>query len=104
MMRAWLLLCLFVQVACGPSGRPNGNGPTLTYGAYDPVAGLAPNEVAILFLGGGTGASPLCPVTSAMPTSSITGTGIGESFEISTDVPVVAYQINPYGGGSAAVT
>jgi len=83
---------------------PVGAGPTLSYQAYDPVAGLQPNEVAILFLGGGTGTAPLCPVPSAVPSSSIVGTGIGSSFEITTDVPVVAYQINPYGGGSAAVT
>ena len=30
--------------------------------------------------------------------------GIGKSFRIQSDVPVVAYQMNPYGGGSAAVT
>ncbi len=83
---------------------PVGSGPSLTYAPYDPVAGLAPNEVAILFLTGGTGASPLCPVASAVPSATISGTGIGNSFEIQTDVPVVAYQINPYGGGSAAVT
>ncbi len=83
---------------------PVGSGPSLTYAAYDPVAGLAPNEVAILFLTGGTGGSPLCPVASAVPSATISGTGVGNSFEIQTDVPVVAYQINPYGGGSAAVT
>lgn len=83
---------------------PVGSGPSLTYAAYDPVAGLPANEVAILFLSGGTGASPLCPVASAVPNAAISGTGLGNSFQIVTDVPVVAYQINPYGGGSAAVT
>jgi len=83
---------------------PVGAGAALTYSAYDPVAGLAPGEVAVVFLGGGTGATPLCPFASAVPTSSFAGTGLGSSFEIVTDVPVVAYQINPYGGGAAAVT
>ena len=83
---------------------PVGSGPSLTYAAYDPVAGIAPGEVAVLFLGGQSGGAPLCPTPSAVPTSSITGTGIADSFHITTDVPVVAYQINPYGGGSAAVT
>jgi IgGFc binding protein len=83
---------------------PQGSGPGLTYGNYDATAGLAPGQVAILFLGGNTGAAPLCPIASAIPASYITGTGLGASFEITTDVPVVAYEINPYGGGSAAVT
>ena len=83
---------------------PVGTGPSLSLQAYDPVAGIAPNDVAILFLGGQTGSAPECPVTAAVPTSSITGTGVGQSFHITTDVPVVAYEINPYGGGSAAVT
>jgi hypothetical protein len=83
---------------------PQGSGPSLSYAPYDPVAGLAPGEVAVLFLGGQAGAAPRCPFPSAVPVSSFAGTGIGAAFQITTDVPVVAYQINPYGGGSAAVT
>lgn len=83
---------------------PQGSGPALTYGNYDPVAGLQPGEVAVLFLGGSSGGAPLCPIPSAVTVSSFVGTGIGQSFQITTDVPVVAYQINPYGGGNAAVT
>ena len=30
--------------------------------------------------------------------------GIGKSFRIESDVPVVAYEINPYGGGNSAIT
>ena len=41
------------------------------------------------------GAAPQCPVASAETTAYISGTGLGESFHITTDVPVVAYQINP---------
>jgi hypothetical protein len=83
---------------------PIGSGPQLTYGNYDDVAGLPSNEVAILVLGGSSGAAPLCPFPAAVGAPAINGTGISSSFEIITDVPVVAYQINPYGGGSAAVT
>ncbi|MDC0721240.1 IgGFc-binding protein [Nannocystis bainbridge] len=88
---------------------PSGMGPGLTYGPYDADAGLAPGEVAILFLAGPKGApmqgSAPCPVDSAVPQgAAVAGTGLGDSFRISADVPVVAYQINPYGGGSAAVT
>jgi len=83
---------------------PVGSGPGLTYAAYDPVAGVPPGEVAVLFLGGQSGSAPLCPFPSAVPGAGLSGTGISSSFQITTDVPVVAYQINPYGGGSAAVT
>ncbi len=83
---------------------PVGSGPGLTYAAYDPVAGVPPGEVAVLFLGGESGGAPLCPFPSAVPSAGLIGTGISDSFQITTDVPVVAYQINPYGGGSAAVT
>jgi len=88
---------------------PQGTGTNVTYAPYDPVAGLPPGEVAILFLSGSatSGSSVLCPISPAVQGDASVGstqTGIGESFEIRTDVPVVAYEINPYGGGSAAVT
>jgi len=83
---------------------PSGSGPTLTQGSYDAVAGLPPGEVAILFLGGTQGSAPNCPVTPAASSAQLSGTGIGKAFRIKTDVPTVAYQINPYGGGSVAVT
>ncbi|HEU4613248.1 MAG TPA: IgGFc-binding protein, partial [Kofleriaceae bacterium] len=63
---------------------PQGTGQSITYGAYDPNAGLAPGAVAILFLD--------------------YGTGLGTAFHITTDTPVVAYQELPYGGGAAAAT
>ena len=34
----------------------------------------------------------------------IVGTGISAAFHVTTDVPVVAYQMLPYGGGDAATT
>jgi hypothetical protein len=83
---------------------PSGSGPSLTHGTYDAAAGLPPGQVAILFLGGTQGSAPYCPVTPAAANARVSGTGIGNAFHIKTDVPVVAYQINPYGGGSVAVT
>ncbi|MEM6791561.1 MAG: IgGFc-binding protein [Myxococcota bacterium] len=88
---------------------PQGTGPGLTYAPYDPNVGLPPGEVAILFLSGnGPGGSTVpCPVTPAVAGDASVGaqnSGIGASFAITSDVPVVAYQINPFGGGSAAVT
>ena len=87
-----------------------GNGPGLSYQPYDEAAGLAPGEVAVLFLSGPDGPPQAgtvpCPMPSAVPTGVMVHnqTGFGRSFRITSDVPVVAYQINPYGGGSAAVT
>jgi hypothetical protein len=85
---------------------PSGAGPSLTYTAYDPVGGLPPGEVAILFLAGSPSSKVPCPAPVAMPTGAqiFNGSDIGNSFHITTDVPVVAYEINPYGGGSATVT
>jgi hypothetical protein len=94
---------------------PIGAGKTLSYGAFDPHIGLAPGEVAILFLAGTyaslepgeiTTDEPVpCPVPAAIPVGAqIHGTGIGQAFHITTSTPVVAYQMLPYGGGAAAVT
>lgn len=89
---------------------PMGSGPALSYEPFDAAAGIAPGDLAVLFLSGPQGApSPgnaPCPVTSAVPSGVLMfgQTGIGNSFRIKSDVPVVAYEINPYGGGSAAVT
>jgi hypothetical protein len=89
---------------------PQGTGTSLTYGPYDPSVGLAPGQVAILFLAYAPGGSPLmpnvnCPVPAAIGTDAqISGNGIGKAFHIVTDLPVVAYQMLPFGGGKAAAT
>jgi hypothetical protein len=61
--------------------------------------------VAILFLAGTANSAVPCPATpaTALGGQILLGSGIGSSFHIATDVPVVAYQINPFGGGLAAV-
>ena len=89
---------------------PQGQGQTLTYAPYDPGVGLAPGQVAIVFLAYAPAGGPLmpnvsCPVPAAIGTEAqISGNGIGKAFHISTDMPVVAYQMLPYGGGTAAAT
>ena len=46
-----------------------------------------------------------CPVPAALGSGvQVHGTGIGTAFHITTDTPVVAYQMLPYGGGNAAAT
>ncbi|NVB78640.1 MAG: hypothetical protein HOV81_09625 [Kofleriaceae bacterium] len=83
---------------------PQGSGTSLTYSPYDATNGLPPGEVAILFLAGTQGSAPNCPVAPAVPSAQSGGTKILDSFHITTDVPVQSYQINPYGGGSVAIT
>jgi hypothetical protein len=91
---------------------PTGTGANITYTPLDISAGLAPNQVAILFLSGPPVPNPVnptaveCPVDVKPATTTITqvdGTGVGDAFHITTDFPVVAYQMLPYGGGSAGV-
>jgi hypothetical protein len=90
------------------TGIPEGQGQSLTYKPYDEVAGLGVGEVAILFLsrkslGGSTVVN--CPLPAAVDAETgVAGTGIGSGFHITTDYPVVAYQMVPYGGAQAYVT
>lgn len=85
---------------------PTGSGQSLAYGAYDPAAGLPPGKVAIVFLSYVPGLmSVACPVPPALGAGpQIAGTGRGHAFHLTTDLPVVAYQMLPYGGGAAAAT
>jgi hypothetical protein len=88
---------------------PQGTGTALTYGAYDPAAGLDPGKVAILFLDYNPASiifgNVACPVPAALAGGvQVHGTGVGTAFHITTDTPVVAYQMLPYGGGKAAAT
>jgi hypothetical protein len=86
---------------------PSGSGANIQYAAYN-ATGLPPGQVVILFLsGGGTGGPNVpCPVPrTAVPQGSvIQGTGTRQAFHIQSSVPVVAYQMNPFGGGSAFIT
>ncbi len=98
---------------------PVGKGAGITYAPF-PAEGLATNQVAILFLSrdpthagdrGGGASDPAfladCPagVTPAIVgDAAFHGTGVASAFHIKTNVPVVAYQMLPYGGGRARVT
>ncbi|MBL9101701.1 MAG: hypothetical protein JNL82_12130 [Myxococcales bacterium] len=84
---------------------PQGQGQNIQYGNYDAVAGLPPDEVAIVFLSRGPGGFPNCPVPAGIAQEAhVVGTGYGTAFRISTDFPVAAYQMLPYGGGAVAAT
>ncbi len=85
---------------------PQGQGVNLVYQPYDSLVGLAPGEVAILFLSRAPGGFlPDCPAPVALAQETqVTGTGVGNAFNIRSDRPVIAYQMLPYGGGSVAAT
>ncbi len=82
----------------------SGMGPSLSYSAYDAIAGVPPGGAAILFLAGKNTSDVPCPVTTAQDLGTmISGTGVGSSFEITTDNPISVFQMNPFGGGNAYV-
>jgi hypothetical protein len=95
---------------------PRGSGPSLAYDPYDPQVGLAPNQVAILFLANDPVPHGQFPKAVECPFPAAVGldahvhwynnidTGRSTSFSITSDYPVVAYQMLPYGGGYAAST
>lgn len=82
---------------------PSGNVP---YPSYEPIpdSGLPPGEVAIVFLSHDPQANndgiPLtCPVTPAVTQdTAVTESGRGSAFELTSDTPITAYDILPYGG------
>lgn len=82
---------------------PKANGNNVTYEPIPP-GGLPPDEVAILFLShkpgvNNTGNSLECPVPPALlQDTAVPLTGIGQAFHVTSDVPLSAYDINPYGG------
>lgn len=97
---------------------PSGKGTGITYAPYDPQLGLPKDQIAILFLSrdpdGLNDPDPSAPrrlascpsgvVPAVVGDASLHGTGRGKAFRIKTNVPVVAYQMLPYGAGRARVT
>lgn len=86
---------------------PSGSGQAITYAPL-PGGELPPGEVAILFLARSGINLTNCPagITPAFTaaSASVTGTGRGDAFHITTSAPVSAYTIFPYGGGVSAAT
>ncbi|WP_437666668.1 IgGFc-binding protein [Sorangium sp. So ce1182] len=88
---------------------PETQGATTTYRPYDPAVGLGVGEVAVLFLSrnpfGGSTADD-CPdpaVAAIQEETGVRGTGRGSAFHISTDYPVVAYQMAPFSSSGVAL-
>jgi len=97
---------------------PNGTGQNITYAPYVASLGLPQNNVAVMFLSRDPNRLPdqgpsdpatlaNCPegiVPAIVGDAATHGTGVGTAFHVRTNVPVVAYQMLPFGGGSARVT
>jgi hypothetical protein len=83
------------------AGQPASSWPTVT------SAGIPMGEVAVLFMSSNPNAvngsqSLTCPVAPAINASTaVATTGLGQAFHISTDIPVSAYDIHPYGGAKS---
>lgn len=85
---------------------PSGQGKNITFTPYDPVAGVPPGEVAILFFADiwdATGC-PYTPYTLPVVSGGSFFTGIENAIHVTSDVPNVAYQILPYGGGDSMLS
>lgn len=89
---------------------PMGTGANIT---YQPLTNgeIAPGALALLFLSQGPPGLPgffaPCPsgVTPGVTIDpSVSGTGLGQAFHITTNAPVVAYDIYPYGGSKSYVS
>ncbi|MCY1061579.1 IgGFc-binding protein [Nannocystis sp. SCPEA4] len=85
---------------------PSGQGANITYQPYDENVGLPVGEVALLFLSRNPAGNLVdCPAPAGVAAETqVIGNGFGKGFLITTDVPVSAYQMQPYGGGAAALT
>jgi hypothetical protein len=72
-----------------------------------PATGIPPGQVGVLFMSSDpssqNGGQPLkCPVSTAVNAgTAVSGTGKGKAWHISTDFPVTAYDILPYGGAKS---
>jgi hypothetical protein len=99
---------------------PSGTGTGISYGPFDADAGLPTDQIAILFLSrdpnhvndpnpepNDPALLSNCPpgITPAVVgDAALHGTGTATAFHIQANVPVVAYQMLPYGGGTARIT
>jgi len=85
---------------------PVGQGSGLSYQQTNGI--LQPGELGIFFLSkyeSGDIFQVDCPETQALEMSTqVDNTGLGQAFRITTDRPVVAYDVYPWGGASSYVT
>ena len=89
-------------------GRIATSSPSVASWPAVPASGVAPGEVAVLFLShdpASFNSTPLtCPIAPGIALtggSAVAGTGRGEAWSITSDVPVSMYDILPFGGASS---
>ena len=81
---------------------PSGNGASITYAPL--TGGVIPaGQVALVLLNREDAACPTGTQSATGPVA-VNATGLGDAFRLTTDAPVVSYDIFPYGGGSTAVS
>lgn len=80
---------------------PNGLDDPSTWPTVSPM-GLDPAQVAVIFLADGMGAK--CNVPAAFEATGLKGSARGKAFRITTDLPVSAYDILPFGGARSLLT
>lgn len=89
-------------------GRIPNQDPTPANWPAVPATGVPPGEVAVLFLSqdpSSYNAGPLtCPVPPAVSVgggTAVQSTGRGQAWHVTSDVPISAYDILPFGGASS---
>lgn len=86
---------------------PSGVGPATQYAPVS-AEGIPPGEVAVVFLAHrpgvvhGLGFSLECPrPPGVLLDTAVQGSGAGVAFDVTSDTPVTAYDILPYGGATS---
>ncbi len=86
---------------------PSGVGPATQY-TLVPADGIPPNQVAVVFLAHrpgvvhGLGFSLECPrAPGVLLDTAVQGNGVDVAFDVTSDTPVTAYDILPYGGATS---
>ncbi len=90
--------------------QPKGSGNAITYQPI-PLAGIPPNDMAIVFLNNtneNSGLKVNCPGSVKVAVTSenmvLHGTNMSYAMEIQTSVPAVVYDIYPYGGAQSYIS
>ncbi|MEM1029634.1 MAG: IgGFc-binding protein [Myxococcota bacterium] len=86
---------------------PDGTNTPASWPAV-PATGLPAGEVAVLFLSQDPNSQNLSPLTCPVPPAisqpggtAVAGSGVGQAWRITSDIPLSAYDILPFGGAAS---